>query len=301
MAFADLGSFVLEGAQVEVACYVVGRRMPATTFLRGLLASDKAGVLREKPDDLTFRLSTDKLEALPGAWFDYWVGEEILGFFAKHPPLQDDGRVVSRGISAGDNFRFLRLLWELPSTARARGWVPVSKGGEFSRYWDDIHLAIDWRHEAEPYREVGGARIFNLDLQGQPGVYWPKRTTSLPSARPLPRGAFFEANSIPLFGSDLDLYLGFANSRIFALLFLMQVGAGDVARGSAAKDWITGPARRIPWAQPGPESGNRMRSAAELAARASRQLASHSETSPGFSSNGPPWPRVRNGSPRGRG
>lgn len=62
----------------------------------------------------------------------------------------------------------------------------------------------------------------------------------------------------------------------------MQVGAGDVARGSAAKDWITGPARLIPWAQPSDDQARTIRSAAAAAALQKLELAQSRETSPYF-------------------
>jgi hypothetical protein len=283
--FADLGSFVLEGAQVEVAAYVIGgdSKVTRATFLRAVLSRDKERVLRRRPSELTFAVDPKLFAALPGAWFDYWAGDELLGLFDTAPALEAGGRQVSRGISAGDNFRFLRLWWELDASAEERGWVPLSKGGEFRRFFDEARLRIDWRSGADPYGAVPGARIFNLDLQGRPGVCWPKRTTSLPSARPLPGSTMFEANSIPLFGPDLEILLSFANSRIFAFLFLLQVGAADIARGSAAKDWITGPARRIPYVAPGEEASSRLRALAVRGHHAARELASWVETSVLFS------------------
>lgn len=195
VTFADLGSFVLEGAQVEVAAYVVGRRVERTTFVRALLVRDKAAVLRELRSELTFVVSGDDLLRLPGAWFDYWAGDQALTFFSDLPPLQSDSRVVSRGLSAGDNFWFLRLLWELPPDARTRGWRPVSKGGEFARFYDDVHLLIDWRDGARPYADVGGARIFNLEATGSAGRLLAQAHNidaigAAPGARDVLRGEF---------------------------------------------------------------------------------------------------------------
>jgi len=281
--FADLGSFVLEGAQVEVAAYVVGRQSHNTTFLRCLTVGDKAAALARRPAHLKYEVDPAAFTAVPQTCFAYWIGDEFLDLFRRCEPFESGDRTVSRGLSAGDNFRFVRLRWEVrPGDIASRSWVNLSKGGEYSPFFDDVHLVLDWRDSDRPYREVDGARIFNLSLQGRPGVCWPKRTTSLPSGRPLPKGSFFEANSIPAFGPDPELILGWVNSRVFALCFLAQVGAGDTARGSAAKDWITGPARQLPWITPSDEQRHSLRDLARDAALAARELMVSSETAAHF-------------------
>lgn len=283
VALADLGSFVLQGAQVEVAAYVTGQKLPAASFVRCLQFRRKERILQSPPPSCVFRIDPTRFLAIPNSSFAYWVGEEVLDQFGSCEQFASGDRVVSRGLSAGDNFRFIRARWEVPPQDIETGrWKPLAKGGEYSPFWDDVHLVLDWSREDEPYREVEGARIFNLGLQGKAGVCWPKRTTSMPSARPLPAGAFFEANSIPAFAPSLELILGWANTRLFALFFLLLVGAGDTAPGSAAKDWITGPARRLPWREPTSADAEALRRLAREAAHAVRAIVSGDETSADF-------------------
>lgn len=273
--FADLGSFVLEDAQVEVAAYVVGRKSQQAAFIRCLTVREKAKALATQPAKLTFAIDPAQFRNVPQTCFTYWVGEQFVSLFDRCEPFEADGRTVSRGLSAGDNFRFIRARWEVqPERIASHAWVFASKGGEYSPFFDDVHLVMYWEEADRPYRKVEGARIFNLSLQGKPGICWPKRTTSLPSARPLPTGTFFEANSIPAFSDDLELILGWANTRIFTLCFLMQVGAGD----AAAKDWITGPARRLPWVTPTNDRLDHLRTLGVDAALAARRRVSASET-----------------------
>ena len=67
------------------------------------------------------------------------------------PSLSELGGKAAVGLQTDDDFRFIRLLWEAPNSelGRDKKWVPLSKGGEYSPYFDDLHLALNWKNEGE--------------------------------------------------------------------------------------------------------------------------------------------------------
>ena len=63
---------------------------------------------------------------------------------------------LGRALATGDDFRFVRAFWEVDPRRIARGaaghkgggrWCPFAKGGEYSPYWADIHLVVDWEDD----------------------------------------------------------------------------------------------------------------------------------------------------------
>ena len=49
------------------------------------------------------------------------------------PPRHPTGGTAREGMKSFDNFRFIRLLWEIPADSIGVGnkWTPFNKGGEF--------------------------------------------------------------------------------------------------------------------------------------------------------------------------
>ncbi len=207
-----------------------------TTFFRLLKDTDKGDALektvgayrRGKPDpDRTFSVDPAVFSKVPNAPFAYWVDEEIRDLFVKLPPFESEGRTVKQGLATADDFRFVRAWWEIdparrldpglagaPSwreeleafqawcrnrTREGKYWAPFAKGGEYSPYYSDIHLVVNWKDEGEeikewvihryPYLNGNSAYVVkNTDYYFRPGVTWPERTTSGFSPQYLPSG-----------------------------------------------------------------------------------------------------------------
>lgn len=261
MALADLGYGVMEQAMVEAAAYVIGSGAPAgdpeATFVRLLKEPDRAAALAEAisanleavDDGRIFKVRLSDLQAIPGAPVAYWMNPSIRRLFVDLPPMEGNGADVRAGLCTGDDFRFIRCSWEVapdrsigPNSAAGR-WAPFAKGGEYSPFWSDIHLVVDWGREGANIAEAEapGTRVQNSRYYFRPGVTWPLRTQGGFNPRLLPAGCIFGHKGPGLFAADDDTataMLGWLMSRpaIALLASTATFGAYEV-----------GLVQRLPW------------------------------------------------------
>ncbi|MGI8806477.1 MAG: Eco57I restriction-modification methylase domain-containing protein, partial [Acidimicrobiales bacterium] len=234
---ADLGHKVMHEALVEAAAYVVRRGRPESdrraTFLRLLreaparrpeaLAAVCARTRAGQADERVFRVAPAAFDAVPGSPMAYWVSPDIRRLFTDFPPIEGHSADVRVGLQTGDDFRFVRALWEVDPARIARTreetfagkrWVPFAKGGEYSPFWSDIHLVVDFERDGEQLRQFPGAVIRNPQYYFRPGLTWPRRTASGFSPRVMPSGCAFADNGpavIPI--ADPLTLLGWLGSR----------------------------------------------------------------------------------------
>ncbi|HXF72494.1 MAG TPA: BREX-1 system adenine-specific DNA-methyltransferase PglX [Actinomycetota bacterium] len=280
VALADLGYGVMEGAMVEAAAYVLGaeprRRGEEATFLRLLKDTDRPAALAEacretrvgKLGGRVFRVAPEELEEIPGAPLAYWVAPSIRRLFSELPPLEGNGAEVRQGLATADDFRFVRAFWEVApakigrsreETFRGKRWVPFAKGGEYSPYYADIHLVVDWEEDgrrirdyiAEQYPYLEGNVewvVKNTQHYFRPGLTWPRRQSTTFTPYVLPAGSIF-ADKGPA-GSPLGcaphVLLGFFTSRLIDTLLRPGLAAEDIARS-----YEVGLVQKLPW--PGPK------------------------------------------------
>lgn len=276
LALADLGYGVMEGAMVEAAAYVLGaeprRRGEEATFLRLLKDTDRPVALFEacreardgKVGGRVFRVAPEELEEIPGAPLAYWVAPSIRRMFSELPPLEGNGAEVRVGLQTSDDFRFVRAFWEVDpakigrsreETFRGKRWVPFAKGGEYSPYYADIHLVVDWEEDGRRIREFGEGRVQNTQYYFRPGLTWPERTTSGFSPQVLPAGLVFSVTGPALIPRDKpasSMGVAVLNDRVTVAIMDGLVPAGEeTASGTAARHYGVGLVQKLPW--PGPK------------------------------------------------
>ena len=130
-AFVDLGYGVLDTAKVETSCYCLKKRAgedTSTVFVRLIYTQDKPAVLRSSLEDLrsgdgetgsVYILRTQALGHVTGSPFAYWVSNTIRRLFKTLPAFENENHNVRAGIQTSDDFRFVRLRWEVPPLAIA--------------------------------------------------------------------------------------------------------------------------------------------------------------------------------------
>jgi len=246
-----------------------------TTFFRLLKDSDKASALESalhdytagSPDEeRTFRVDPEKFRKVPNSPFAYWVDDSIRDLFQKLPPFESEGRTVKQGLATADDFRFVRAWWEVDAdrrldpglggapdwrtdlpgfqawcrkrTHQGKYWVPFAKGGEYSPYYSDIHLVVNWKNEGEEIKNFADpktgktySRPQNTDYYFRPGVTWPVRTAGF-SVRALPAGSIFGHKGSCVFSNsqdELDTLLAYLNTSIIQeFLFIIGVGREEI-------------------------------------------------------------------------
>ncbi|MEX2442610.1 MAG: hypothetical protein WD492_03320 [Alkalispirochaeta sp.] len=242
-----------------------------TTFYRLLKDTDKATALREAvtatragaPDeDRTFTVDPAAFSKVPNTPFAYWVDDEIRDLFVKLPPFESEGRTVRVGLQTSDDFRFVRAWWEVDPARRldpglagapdwredlegfqawcrrrthqGKGWAPFAKGGEYSPYYSDIHLVVNWDREGEEmkawadplYGNSGWSRIIkSTDYYFRPGVTWSYRSHRL-CGQPLHAGVVISVRGSGMYCEENYLYvlLGLTNSELTDQLVKLGMG-----------------------------------------------------------------------------
>jgi hypothetical protein len=268
---ADLGHGVLDSALVEAAAYVISRELSPSPmknayFATVLDASDKGQRLCDILNGATgtgasqFSPTLATIRSIPGSPLAYWLPYALELAISEMPSLSSIGGKAAVGLQTDDDFRFIRLLWETPcgESGINKKWIPLSKGGEYSPYFDDLHLALNWKNGGEEIKAFvelhytqWSRSVRNVDLYFRSGLTYPERTTSDFSPRPLPANSIFSIKGPGIFFDSDDLrlaFLGFAYSRVCKLLLEVFVGLGDaVESGSAARDYRAGIFNALPF------------------------------------------------------
>jgi hypothetical protein len=204
----------------------------------------------------TFERAPGSFSAVPGSPFAYWLGPRVRELFSKLPKFESDGRTAKIGASTKNNFRFLRLDWELgPAVARTRGsrWVPFAKGGKRSPYYADIYLLVKWEANA---REIEAELLAKFPYLGsnaefvlhrshphfRAGATWTLRASRF-APQFLPAGCVFSDRGYAAFVPEADLAatVGAFNSLVFDYLFKVALGRHGFP------EFIVGTLQSLPW------------------------------------------------------
>jgi len=251
---ADFGFGVLE-AMVETAAYTI-EKTPATgkraTFFR--LLKDDVDAKGEKlleaiqsPDsEKNFEVELDSFSLMPNTPFSYWVSDRIRKVFEKFPTFEDSNVLARMGLTTADDFRFLRLFWEVEEikiksnlhfAIDAEKWINFAKGGTFSPYYFDTHLVINWAGEGYEVKTYSGSTIRNERFYYRKGVTWPPRTNKGFNVRQLNKSCVFGHKGASIFSEHPTFLLGILNSNFIEYLMRLMT----------TYSWEVGFVQRLPF------------------------------------------------------
>lgn len=185
-SMADFGFGVLE-AMVETAAYTIekvnsiGKKAVFFRLLK-INENEKGDALlkaiNNENSEKRFIVNIDSFSFVPNSPFSYWVNDRIRYKFKEFSPFEGNGGNVKQGLATADDFRFIRANWEvspnnivsvnwkewevtkdatiegqqklfIQKTHEGKQWVNFAKGGEYSPYYSDIHLVVNWGGEGE--------------------------------------------------------------------------------------------------------------------------------------------------------
>lgn len=208
-----------------------------------------AGDVEANPQ--VFEVDPVSFERVPGAPFAYWVSDSVRCLFRDMEPLGAAGREAQRALSTNDDFRYIRLWWERDRDVAFRrpasGWLLFAKGGEYSPFYADIHLLVNWVGEGKeieadalrkfPYLKGNANWVLHRECNYlRPGLTWPLRTQSGLALRAMPAGCIFGHKGPAAFVSDDDpeemlALLAMTNSAAFRRLVELQMAFGSYEVG----------------------------------------------------------------------
>ncbi|WP_250462421.1 BREX-1 system adenine-specific DNA-methyltransferase PglX [Caballeronia sp. GAFFF2] len=201
----DLGLGVLD-AMVETAAYILGDGSKNVVRFQDLRDTPKVAdsIRRALGDSAWMEHDREYFRKLPHCQFLYQLSENEAGALLSDARIEPSVGRVTKGLSTGDDERFVRLRWEVPSASAGSddGWEPFSKGGEYGWFSADTHLLINRRADGAELAAHAERTHGNVALSRQSSTYygkaaatWSRRSQKGFSARRLRSGVCFSDKS----------------------------------------------------------------------------------------------------------
>ncbi len=210
--------------------------MPELTCFRLLDAESPAGPLAEAVRQMgvgeapksVYLIDAESFGEVPNAPFAYWIEDKIRKIFSETPKLESASRAARQGLVTGDNTRYLRCWWEVPTltpSSKDRRWWPFAKGGSYSPYYSELNQVVNWEGDGKELRSCDSARVQNSAFFYRPGLTWPKRLHKL-STYVLPSDAIISDRGSGIFSEQAELgsLLALTNSAAFNYLAKVMLG-----------------------------------------------------------------------------
>lgn len=257
----DLGKGVMDEAQVESCAFVLA----SIPLQAPLLALDARSAADRKTASLSenwkftdascslFCVSRNVLRELPGSKILYQLPKSFLNAISSTETFDPIAGEVRTGLTTFDDFRFLRLAWEVSISSLGRGvrWEFFSKGGEYAKYVTDVHLVVNRYNDGQELAEA------NIACNGQTaqsrqgskyyyrtGLTFTSRSQRGFSVRVLPQDCVISHNAPSIYAAGdtpLEYIIGWANSRLIRSLVEIQGNFSYFTPGSI---------KNLPWRKP---------------------------------------------------
>jgi hypothetical protein len=286
---ADLGWGVMDDALVEAAAYVLhgnGSDSFKALDLRKQPGARDALLVASQANEKAIVCMKSWFTALPQGKLLYSAPSEVRELLSDPIQFEPTGGTAREGMKSFDNFRFIRLSWEIPEGSVGIGnkWTPFNKGGEFSFFYSDFHLLLNWSKDGAELRQINLAMNGSTaqvrqasDYWYRPGVTYSKRSSRGFSARALPEGMIFTSNGpaiLPEQNISPEYLLGWVNSKPIRAIIHLQ---------SNASDYSTGALKRLPWRTPSPRTHEKVKNSVSAAIQSVIEYKCRvNETSPWF-------------------
>lgn len=268
--------------------------MAETLFFRLLACDDKAAALAaaiatardgRPPNPVVNAVDPASFRQVPGSPFAYWVSGRIQRLFTELPPFESEGRKLRLGDHPSDDFRYLRLFWEVPARAECHEWPPYYKGSDNSAFFDETRLVVDWDSSRQTYRDFFGrrgrssVRPSNYQYFLLAGLTFPNRPHRRGWFSHVPPGGIF-GHTNPMIQLPRQVHwmtCALVNSQAFATLLHLLMARGT-SSGQTLK-YEVGYVRSVPIPAPDTATTQALTQLAERCFLASRTLSTSNETS----------------------
>jgi hypothetical protein len=187
-------------------------------------------------DGKEYLVSSSEFLKVPSYPIAYWITERLRSAFSANSSI---GEKAKKGLSSGNNEAFVRFWFE-PSALKlslfnGKKWFPMTKGGEFRKWYGNNEYVIDWEDNGKRLKAFAGAAIRNQSFYLQQGITWNDVSISHFSSRFVPEGFICNAAGPMIYGGDVNLLLTLTNSKVTAsiLKFLSPTVKFEV--GSVSK------------------------------------------------------------------
>jgi hypothetical protein len=240
------------------------------TFETALIAL-RAGQLHPQ----VFRYTQKDFDEIPDKPWAYWLPRSILDSFKL--PLLGDTIDAKPGLQTSDNFRFVRLWWEVGKSricftakdcksAQVSGfkWFPYMKGGKPSKWFANQEHVVNWYRDGIEMKEFVAGQypylkgnwgwvVKNTEFYFRTGVTWTDISSKGFAGRLSPGGFIHDVSGMMCFPDQEDMLMVLAlfNSKpaeylLSALNPTIHYQVGDIKRlplpkgaGAETRDLVT--------------------------------------------------------------
>lgn len=204
-----------------------------------------------------YRADASTFHTIPGSPIAYWASGAVMAMFESSPQLKSISE-PRQGLATADNERFLRFWWEPQysnigfdclsrADAQKTGlkWFPMTKGGEFRRWYGNLVYVVNWEDDGREIRNfvVDGklkSRPQNLDSYFKPGLTWSAISSGLFAMRRSGCGTIPNAKGPScVFSSPEEANYLLAASNTSAFMKMLEFV-------SPTLDYSQGPLARVP-------------------------------------------------------
>lgn len=219
------------GATVPICTYTFhnsfvkgykGGYVRLSDFVGAAVQAPKALEAIQNPDcGWFYRRDADTFKQIPGTPIAYWASDGLLSAFSLGHSIGDYSDYTGSQNKTGDNNLYLRLFWEVGvrSVGRKGSWATYSKGGDFRRWFGNLHWLVSIKKDAiEFYQSNPTSNLLASKYWFSEGVCYTMLTSGKPSFRLLPPTGGFDMAGPCICNLDQNKNwaLGFLNCSIAA-------------------------------------------------------------------------------------
>lgn len=219
------------GATVPICTYTFhnsfvkgykGGYVRLSDFVGAAVQAPKALEAIQNPDcGWFYRRDADTFKQIPGTPMAYWASDGLLSAFSLGHSIGDYSDYTGSQNKTGDNNLYLRLFWEVGarSVGRKGSWATYSKGGDFRRWFGNLHWLVSIKKDAiEFYQSNPTSNLLASKYWFSEGVCYTMLTSGKPSFRLLPPTGGFDMAGPCICNLDQNKNwaLGFLNCSIAA-------------------------------------------------------------------------------------
>lgn len=182
-----------------------------------------------------FQAKQKDFEKIPGSPIAYWVSDKIREIFEKNQKLGEISEPKS-GIMTGNDNLFLKNWFEInfiniglnlssdiELLESNKKWFPLSKGGEFRKWYGNLEHIINLKNNGEDIKKSGvNFRLRDSKYYFKNSITWSRITSSTIAFRKNEKVLFSDAGPSMFLDKNLEYILGFCNSNIFKNLIIAK-------------------------------------------------------------------------------
>ena len=183
-----------------------------------------------KQPDIVFDRDQTLFARIENSPLSYWLSVDVLTSFISNQLRNMLKAKV--GIQTGDTERFLRYIWEIPSTT---GWRVYSKAGRTERWAGVIDRAIRWWNYPPSACPPQFASAPNTALFVDQNLFYSMAGNGNMTARFKPEGVVTDIKAPVITSDDLFDTAAILNSRVATYLLRATTGTIDFSTGYVEK------------------------------------------------------------------